>query len=81
MDTTNILNEAAIGKRPRPTKRVVISFLDEDMEHGTSPRGDALVNIAEMNDFYLIILLSNFESSTNVLYLDAFLTMRMINKE
>lgn len=64
-----------------PDISIVISFSNEDMENVTSRHDDALVITTEMNDLDVKRIFVDSRSSTDVLFLDAFLAMGMTKKE
>lgn len=60
---------------PHFIDRVIISFIDEDMEHVTSPHYDALVITADINGFDMKRRIVDFTSSRDVLFLNALIGM------
>lgn len=77
----NVSTVLSLGKRPQPTKSVVISFTSRDMEHITNPHDDAFVNTTEFNGFNVKRILVNSGISTYVFFLSTLLDMRKMKKD
>lgn len=58
-----------------PLESDAISFLDEDLSHVASPHENALVITAEGDRYDVKIILVELRSSTDVLFLEAYLGM------
>lgn len=77
---THLSSEAVLRKRLELMEIIVVSFMDEDMEHVTTLHDDTLVITTQINDFDVTRVMVDSESSTNVLLLDSLLARENMNK-
>lgn len=72
----SIPTRVKLGKRPQTVESNAMSFSDEYLMHVASPHEDALVITTKIVGFDVKRILVDSESSTDVLFLEAFLSMR-----